>query len=84
MSEREMKYWLYRCLACRRILTKYQLAAVWERAEKSGVDTKGVCVCGGGRVGPTNATIFEEVTNPHIWKLWWLDVFLPWVERTGL
>jgi len=79
-DDREMKYWLYRCYGCRRIITKLQLQERWQAAEKSGVDTKGICICGGGKLSPTNASVFEELTTPAIWKLWWVGVVLPKVK----
>lgn len=81
VADREMKYLVYRCNGCRRVLTKYQLIAAWDKAEANGADQKGVCFCGSGRVSPTNITTFEELTNLAIWKVWWLDVALPWLRK---
>ena len=80
-TQREVRHLLYRCQGCKRVITKCQLIAAWERAEASGVDQKGVCVCGGGRINPTNASIFEELTSPAIWVLWWRDVVVPWLRK---
>jgi hypothetical protein len=78
-KERDLKFLLYRCQGCRRVLTKYQLAKFWDKAELAAAGaTKNLCKCGGGRVSPTNASLWEELTSPAIWKVWWLDVVLPW------
>jgi hypothetical protein len=67
-------YLIYRCTQCKRILTKYQIQSRWEQAERTGEPIRGICACGSSRVSPTNATVWEELTNPHIWKVWWRDV----------
>ena len=78
MADRDLRYLIYRCQSCHRTLTKYQLDKVWGKAESVGNDTaKALCPCGGGRVSPTNPSLWEELTSPSIWKVWWLDVVMP-------
>ena len=83
MSDQErLKHLLYRCLQCKRVLTKYQIMARWERLEASGSSSgNGLCECGGSRVSPTNVSILEELTSPSIWLVWWRDVVRPWLNR---
>ena len=81
MASREVSYLLYRCQGCRRIITKLQLISRWSAWEKAGIDSKGVCKCGSGRLSPTNASVWEELTSPAIWKLWLLEVVLPKLRR---
>ena len=33
---------------------------MWELAESLGMETKGICPCGSGRISPTNATPEEQ------------------------
>ncbi len=78
---RDLHHLIYRCTSCKRILTKYQLIKAWDAAEAAGDEQKGACVCGGARISPTNVTLFEELTRPSIWKVWWLDVVLPRLRK---
>lgn len=82
MAEREMKYLLYRCQSCKAPITALQLDDRWSAAEALGVDhaSIGACVCGGNRLAPTNVTLFEELTRPSLWRLWWVMVVVPWVK----
>lgn len=78
MDTSRLSYLLYRCIACRRLLTKLDIIAEWERVERAQEQSRGICPCGGSRVSPTNATLWEELTIPRVWKLWWSEVVLPW------
>jgi len=77
---REMKYLVYRCFNCGRLITKLELEATWDRAEKSGAEQKGICSCGGGQLRPSNAKLWEELLLPRVWRLAFKEVFLPWLR----
>ena len=78
MDTSRLPYLLYRCITCRRLLTKLEIIGEWERLERTKEQTKGICPCGGSRISPANATVWEELITPRIWKLWWSEVVLPW------
>ena len=80
-DNREVKYLLFRCYKCGRLITKYQMLDIWQEAELADADVKGLCPCGSGRISPGNATVWEELTRPDVWLVWWLDVALPWLKR---
>lgn len=80
MQTNRLQYLVYRCTACRRLLTRLDILDNWEASERTGVHL-GVCVCGGGRISPSNVTLWEELTTPRIWKLWWKEVVLPRFRR---
>ena len=83
-----LRYLLYRCHKCGRMITALQMERAFAKAEKFNVGKKAkdqkhgkVCVCGSRHVAPTNATTWEELSNPHVWVLWYKRVFLPWLKR---
>jgi len=83
--DQRLEYLLYRCFSCGRLITKYEMLAGWEAAEKSQEDRKGVCPCGAGQVRPTNAKLWEELLLPRVWRVWLQDIVLPWArKKTGL
>ena len=77
MGNDRLSHLAYRCVACHRVLTCLEIVATWERYEASGETSKGLCVCGGSKISPTNPTLWEELTTPRIWKLWWVKVVRP-------
>ncbi len=86
-----LRYLLYRCEKCNRILTALQIEARWAKGEKrnEGRPTENqvhpqCCPCGSRHMSPTNATWFEEMTSPAILRVWLLRVVLPWVRDNGL
>ena len=62
MEGSRLSHPLWRCNACKRLLTAIQIQKVWEHLEASGEPSKGVCPCGGGRISPTNPTPEEYET----------------------
>ena len=80
-SER-LRFPCYRCYRCGRLLTKLDILAKWAEAEKDISKSKpAICRCGSRHVTGANPTLQEELTTPRIWKLWWYEVFLPWLGR---
>jgi hypothetical protein len=69
-----LRHLVYRCEKCKRVLTKLEILARWEAAEKNKTPLHGACPCGGGRLSPTNLSIWEELTMPRVWVLWWKEV----------
>ncbi len=59
-------YLVYRCDACRRVITKLEMLE-W-RAAYGGRGRGNVCLCGGGRIRPTNL-LPEERWKPRVVKL---------------
>ena len=76
MSSRTTTYLCYRCLACHRLITRYDILRAWEEAKSAAL-----CPCGGGKISPSNPTLWEEITLPRVWRLWWGEVFLPWLRK---
>jgi hypothetical protein len=77
-----LSHLLFRCHQCGRLITKYQIIAIWEYLEANPAEkSKGLCSCGSGKISPANATVWEELTTPAIWYLWWRDIVAP---RLGL
>jgi len=77
-----LRYLAYRCHRCGRILTKLEILDRWHEAEKDVSVTKSaVCPCGARHLSPSNVKLWEELFLPRVWKLWWYEVFLPWVRR---
>jgi DNA-directed RNA polymerase subunit RPC12/RpoP len=68
----------YRCLACTRLLTRLEILAEWDRLERTQEQSRGICPCGSNRISPTNVSLWEELTIPRVWKLWWSEIVLPW------
>ena len=87
LPDSRLRYLLYRCHKCGKVITALHIEKVWAKAEKfnEGKPVKeqqhGVlCSCGSRHVTPSNATTWEELTNPSIWLLWYKRVFLPWLR----
>ncbi len=77
-----LTYLCYRCHRCGRVLTKIQILKRWVEAEKDiSVTQSAVCACGSRHINPSNPTLFEELTSPSIWVLWWHEVLLPWLRK---
>lgn len=74
MSNR-LRYPVYRCEKCKRLLTRLEIVAKWERAEAAASQpaTIALCACGGGRISPANPTLWEELTSPRLWRQAWRD-----------
>lgn len=83
MSTSRTSYLLYRCIACRRLLTRLEIVAEWERLERTKEPSRGICPCGSSRVSPGNATLLEELTTPSLWKLWWVEIARPALVAKG-
>ena len=82
VSSDRLKFPCYRCYRCHRVITKLQIVARWEEAEKDLTSTHlTICPCGSRHINPTNPSLFEELTTPAIWKLWYYEVFLPWLYK---
>lgn len=77
MKSKRLTYLVYRCNACKRILTSHEIERTWEKAEKSGGKIYGVCPCGSAKISPTNPSLFEELFIPRIWEVWFRSVLLP-------
>jgi hypothetical protein len=75
-----LSYLVYRCEKCHRPLTCYEIEARWEKQEKGQSMSSGICPCGSGRICPTNLTLWEELTLPRVWRLWWGKVVKPWFQ----
>jgi hypothetical protein len=75
-----LKYLLYRCYKCGRVITKLDIQAIWSipPPPKGCNDHVPLCPCGSRHVSPSNAKLWEELILPRIWKLWWYEVVLPW------
>jgi hypothetical protein len=80
MVERRLTYLIYRCYACHRLLTHFEIEKRWQRAE-AGDPQNGVCPCGSGKISPSNAKLWEELFLPRVWKVWWKDIILPKLGR---
>ena len=79
-ADNRLRYLIYRCHACKRLLTHFEIEARWDRAA-TGETHHGLCPCGSGRIAPSNATIWEEILLPRVWKVWWKDIVLPKLGR---
>jgi hypothetical protein len=75
-----VRYLLYRCYNCQRLITKLEIIDRWEKAE-AGNPENGVCPCGSGKISPTNAKLWEELFLPRVWKLWWNEIARPKLAR---
>jgi DNA-directed RNA polymerase subunit RPC12/RpoP len=83
-----LRHLLYRCYRCTRILTSLEIERSWAKGEKAneGVPVENQvahpqsCPCGSRHLTPTNASLWEELTRPSIWWLWYKRVFLPWLR----
>lgn len=73
----ELRYLVYRCSGCRRVLTSLEMQDKWGKSQADGHNDNSLCPCGANKVAPSNPTLFEELTLPRIWKLWFKKVFLP-------
>lgn len=81
-SER-LRYLCYRCYRCGRLLTRLEIVAKWEEAEKdTSTVQSAVCSCGSRHITPGNPKLWEELFLPRVWKLWYYEVFLPWLNRS--
>ena len=79
--ESRLKFPCYRCYYCGRLMTRLQIVAKWEEAEKDLANSRAaLCWCGSRHIVPTNPTLWEELTTPAVWKLWWVE-FAPWVRK---
>lgn len=77
-----LRFLCYRCYRCGRLLTKYEILDKWEAAEKDvSVVHSSICKCGSRHITPANPTLLEELTLPRVWKLWFYDVFRPWLRK---
>lgn len=83
-----LRYLMYRCHKCGKPITALQIEAAWKKAEKfnEGKPVKeqkhgDMCVCGSRHVTPSNASWFEELTRPSIWRLWTRRVVWPWLKE---
>jgi len=83
MDSSRLTYLLYRCAGCKRLLTRLEIVAEWERLERTKEPAKGICPCGGSRISPANATLLEELTTPRLWKLWWSEIAKPALRTSG-
>lgn len=66
-----VRHLCYRCYRCGRLLTKIEIARTWRTNEMQSVRTIPLCPCGSRHIVPTNPTLWEELTTPRIWVLWW-------------
>jgi hypothetical protein len=73
MSER-LRFYAFRCNSCKRVITKRQILAKWQKYDKSRIPISGLCKCGGIHIRPTNLTIWEEITNPHVWAMFFTEI----------
>ena len=81
------RYLFYRCERGHGV-TALQLEAAWVKAEKFNAEYPmdvahhaEICFCGSRKISPSNPSIWEELTSPAIWKLWFLRVFLPRFQK---
>lgn len=74
MSNR-LRYPIYRCEKCKRLLTRLEIVRKWEKAEAqpNKVATVSLCICGSGRISPANPTLWQELTSPRLWRQAWVD-----------
>jgi len=71
----------YRCYKCGRLITSLEVLAAWRTSEgKDGLTHDPLCPCGSRHITPTNVTLWEELTLPRVWKLWYYRIFKPWLE----
>jgi hypothetical protein len=78
-----LRYLCYRCYRCGRLLTKGEILGKWAKAEQDPtVVHSALCRCGSRHISPTNPSLWEELTKPRVWRLWWDYVLVPWL-RTG-
>lgn len=81
---RDVRYLIYRCYVCGRLLTKLELEATWRRLEENlppegEPAASALCPCGSNKVTPGNALWWEEFL-PRVLKLWWVEIAWPWVK----
>ena len=69
-----LRFLLYRCYQCHRLLTHYEILKTWTKAE-AGDPQNGLCPCGSGKITPTNAKLWEELLLPRVWRVIWKDVW---------
>jgi hypothetical protein len=80
VSEERLPYLVWRCYGCGRLITRLEIYARWKKSEGDNYSDNSTCPCGSGKIAPSNPKLWEEVLLPRIWKLWWVDVFLPWLR----
>jgi len=73
----ELRYLVYRCSGCRRVLTSLEMQERWSKSQTEGFKDNSICPCGSTKLIPSNPSLLEELTLPRIWKLWFKKVFLP-------
>src|SRR5947207_4395614 len=56
-------HYCYRCKGCARLITKLEVL------EARAAGRVNLCPCGGRTISPTNATWWQELTLPRLWKL---------------
>ena len=62
-----LRYPLWRCDQCGRIITRREIVGKWEAAEAtSGPVT--LCPCGCSIIHPTNPKMWEEMFLPRVWR----------------
>jgi len=71
MSER-LRHPLYRCYYCGYLLTRHEMIAKWETAERTDSKDASLCPCGSRTVRATNPKWWEELFLPRVWKEAWL------------
>ena len=79
-----LRYFCYRCYRCGRLLTRLEIVAKWVETEKNVDLSKPhavICPCGSRHLTPTNPYWYEELFFPRVWKLWFLEIFLPWLKK---
>ena len=75
-DDTRLPHLVYRCRQCTRLLTRREIYARWLEFD-SGAANTGLCPCGGAKISPSNLTLWEEITTPRVWVLWWKEVVLP-------
>jgi len=85
MEHSTVRYYVYRCHRCHRILTRLQVYDAWDKAaeldKQDGGTHAGICVCGSRHINPTNLSVWEEITSFQVWKLWWVEIARPWLKK---
>ena len=81
------RYLLYACHKCGRLVTCLQVEAKWAEAEKANIGCQpgeehhpNICVCGSRQLAPANASVWQELTSPAIWRLWWVKIARPYLR----
>jgi hypothetical protein len=84
MSEATVpRYLLYRCYKCGALITALTIQDIWRSTpdDPPPGSTVPLCTCGSSHISPGNAKWWEELLYPSVWRLWFVEIFKPWLKE---